>query len=1005
MFCKLSTSRSIFIVLAFISVIYLFSPVLASFSENNQHITIEQGLSQSTVQAIMQDSQGFMWFGTQDGLNKYDGHKFTVYRRDPARSDTLLANAIIALAEDNTDNSLWIAASNGALHRLDRKTEQFERFEYNPNNQHSLDSNALRAVHAGPSGSLWAGTEKGLNRFNRTTHGFERVILDEKPEHVITTLLEDNEGYLWIGTEGDGLYRVHLATGVIYNFRHNPNDFTSISSNRITSAITSKQGVLYIGTIDGGLVRFDKGTGSFYRYPLFENKMIINNYDALSITEDQDGAILVGTSGMGLRKISATSEWLEQTGPSEVNKQPIRSLYTDTAGRVWIGTLTTGLVILDKYRNKFPLIRSVPNQPGTLSHSSIRSFLIDKYGVFWVASDSGLNRWDESSGGFISYRHDSTNPNTINDNRLRNLFEDSTGRVWAVTWKGVAYYDRASDHFIRYTLPTSLNLNDSSLRVVFEDRKGRLWFGSDQGLLCFNPMNKTWTHYQKRLDDANSLVDNRILYLYEDNDGFIWIGTWGGGTSRLQADLGKFDNFVFDANNLDGITSNLAFSFYDDGQSVWIGTSGGGLNRFEKATGRFQSFKTEHGLPNDVVYGILPDRHGRLWISTNNGLAIFDKNAGVVRTYKTIDGLQSNEFNQGAYYISSSGEMFFGGVNGFNRFYPDQINNNLHVPPIVFTDFQIDYKSITNPAEVISQKLIRLKPDQRQIRIEFAALDYTAPDKNVYAYMLEGYDSEWVQSGNWRYAVYTNLDPGEYTFRVKGANSDGIWNEDGTSLKVVIETPWWMTWWAKTVYIGLVVAIVLSWGLYRTRAERRKIQEINHYNQILELRVLERTHEIEATNKQLKHLSISDALTSLHNRAGFNERLLQICSKNQLPIAIFVCDIDGLKKANDTLGHQYGDKLIIAAAEVIKNTFDSTSVIARMGGDEFAIAIPNCLESHASNLLCNLQENINQYNSVNTDICLSMSAGYAVSDTCTVDIEELYRNADARMYAQKHGTV
>ena len=995
--------RSIFILLAVLSATHLLSPVLASFAESGQHITIEQGLSQSTVQAIIQDSQGFMWFGTQDGLNKYDGYKFTVYRRDPARSDTLLANAITALAEDNTDSSLWIAASNGALHRLDRKTEKFERFEYDPNNQYSLDSNALRTVYSGPSGNLWAGTEKGLNRFNRATHRFERYILDEKPEHVITTLIEDNEGYLWIGTEVDGLYRVHLATGVIYNFRHNPNDFTSISSNRITSAITSKQGTLYIGTIDGGLVRFDKVTGSFYRYPLFENKMKINTYDALSITEDQNGDILVGTSGMGLRKISATSEGLEPAGPTELYKQAIRSLYTDTAGRVWIGTLTTGIVTLDKYRHKFPVIRSVPNQPGTLSHSSVRAFLIDQYGVFWVASDSGINRWDESSGAFISYRHDPANANTIHNNRVRNLLEDSSGRLWAVTWKGLAYYDRASDQFIRFTLPTSLNLNDSSLRVVFEDKKGRLWFGGDQGLLCFNPMNKTWTHYQKRLDDANSLVDNRILYLYEDNDGFIWIGTWGGGTSRLQADLGKFDNFVFDADNPNGITSNLAFSFYDDGQSVWIGTSGGGLNRFEKATGRFQSFKTEQGLPNDVVYGILPDRHGRLWISTNNGLAIFNKNSGVVRTYKTTDGLQSNEFNQGAYFISSSGEMFFGGVNGFNRFYPDQIKHNLHIPPIVFTDFQIDYKSITNSAEVISQKLIRLRPDQRQIRIEFAALDYTAPDKNIYAYKLEGYDKDWVQSGNWRYAVYTNLAPGEYTFRVKGANSDGTWNQDGISLKVVIETPWWMTWWAKTVYLALVVAIILSWGLYRTRAERRKIQEINHYNQILELRVLERTREIEAANKQLKQLSISDALTSLHNRAGFNERLSQICSENQLPIAIFVCDINGLKQANDTLGHQYGDKLIIAAAEVIANTFDSTSVMARIGGDEFAIAIPKCLEAHASKLICNLQENINQYNSDNTDIFLSMSAGYAVGDTCPVDTEALYVKADARMYAQKHG--
>jgi diguanylate cyclase (GGDEF)-like protein len=1004
LFCNLLTIRSIVILLAVISSTHLLSPGLASFAESGQHITIEQGLSQSTVQAILQDSQGFMWFGTQDGLNKYDGYKFTVYRRDPARSDTLLANAITALAEDTTDNSLWIAASNGALHRLDRKTEKFERFQYDPNNQHSLDSNALRAVCFGPNGTLWAGTEKGLNRFNRAAHRFERYVLDEKPVHIITTLIEDNEGYLWVGTDGDGLYRVHLATGVIYNFRHNPNDIASIGSNRITSAIISKQGTLYIGTIDGGLVRFDKGTASFYSYPVFESKTKISKYDALAITEDQNGDILVGTSGMGLRKISSTSEGLESSGPSELKKQPIRSLYTDTAGRIWIGTLTSGLVTLDKYRQKFSVVRSVPNQPGTLSHPSVRAFLIDKTGVFWVASDSGLNRWDERSGGFVSYRHDPANSNTIHDNRLRNVLEDSTGRVWAVTWKGVSYYDRASDHFIRYTLPTSLNLNSSSLRVVFEDRKGRLWFGGDQGLLCFNPANKTWTHYQKHPDDANSLVDNRILYLYEDNDGFIWIGTWGGGTSRLQPDLGKFENFVFDANNQNGITSNLAFSFYDDGDSVWIGTSSGGLNCFEKATGRFQSFKTEHGLPNDVVYGILPDRHGRLWFSTNNGLAIFDKKAGVVRTYKTMDGLQSNEFNQGAYYKSASGEMFFGGVNGFNRFYPDQIKQNLHIPPIVFTDFQIDYTSITNSAEVISQKLIRLRPDQRQIRIEFAALDYTAPDKNIYAYKLEGYDRDWVQSGVWRNAVYTNLAPGEYTFRVKGANSDGIWNQEGISLKVVIETPWWMTWWAKIVYFAIVVAIFLGWGLYRTRAERRKIQEINHYNQILELRVQERTREIEAANKQLKQLSISDALTGFHNRAGFNERLLQICSENQLPIAIFICDINGLKKANDTLGHQYGDRLIIAAAEVIANTFDSTSVMARIGGDEFAIATPQCLETHASKLLSYLQENINQYNSVNTDICLSMSAGYEVGDTCPVDTDALYKKADARMYAQKHGT-
>ncbi|WP_324672844.1 two-component regulator propeller domain-containing protein [Hymenobacter sp. GOD-10R] len=769
--------------------------------------TTANGLSQNSVAAMLQDRRGFLWLGTQDGLNRFDGAAFHVFRNDPQRPGSLSSNYVLSLAQDRqgkiwigtgggglcqynpitgrmrifqsksyapgsiTDNfvrvvfcdqegRIWVGTEDG-LHQVRNDGRPVQRFQHAPNEEAGVRHNSIRAIAQTADGALWVGTGEGkVSRLDPRTN---QLVPHPRwqANSAITALFPDGQGGLWAGTEIDGVVYLgaHGEPPQIIRANNQPG---GLPSNNVRALLLTKQGTLWVGTAMG-LARYRTQEKKFDTFlHVQHDPHSLSGNVVQSLFEDRTGLLWVGTEA-GLSSFSGQPVPFTSYPISRRGGGPLWAVYEDGAGRAWIGTESEGLVCYNPKTGERREFRHNPQDAGSLSEDHVRALWLDRQGRLWVGTQSqGLDCLEPGSNQFRHYRHDPEGRYTISDNFIR---------------------------------------------AIYEDKQGRLWIGTENGLNKYDPISGKFTTFQHNPKDPASLSNNFVRAVCQDHDGQLWIGTGGGGLCQFDPQTEKFRAYRVKSKGGRSLSSNFVRTILEDRAGVlWIGTEGGGFCRLDdKQKGYFTAFREPQGLPNDMVYGILEDDQGSLWLSTNKGIACFMPRTRQFHNFDTRDGLVQDEYNAGAYYRGRSGRFYFGGVSGLVVFRPDEVRIN-HVPPtLVLTDFRKFNEPVELDTSITERRVIHLSPRDYFFSLEFAALNFRRPDKNRYAYRLENFDPGWVMTGNRHEATYTNLGPGTYTFWVRAANNDGVWSKAKPGLTIIVEPPWYQTWWFR---------VLGSWGVF-----------------------------------------------------------------------------------------------------------------------------------------------------------------------------------------------
>lgn len=828
-------------------ILFALGPALAVGAEPPQFnvLSTSDGLSQGSVNSIHQDSRGFMWFGTQDGLNRYDGYSFVIFKYDPEDLQSLSNNYVLAISEQS-DGTLWIG-TNGGLNRYHRRHSTFTRYLHDPDAPRSLSDNFVRVVFEDRSGALWIGTRNGLNRFDPLLNHFDHFLHEPGAGTIprrcdVWSLVQDENGTLWIGTLG-GLFRFDPAGGEPAAVPLAHPALSGEQAPAVRCLRLDAGGRLWLGT-DQGLGIHHPGGGDLRWYvhdP--DNPASLSNDNVYAIFGNDRGPVWIGTWGGGLNRFDPQEETFavfrhNARQPDSLSNDIVYTIMEDRGGLMWLGTFAGISTYYDRPR-KFVHHHHHSGQPHSLNHNMVFALFEDSDRFIWIGTyGGGLNRFDRRSGRFTVYRHDPENPASLSNDEVLAIAQDPEGDLWIGTHRGgLNRLDRRRGTFTRYVNDpadnSSLSYND--VRVLRVHPDGRLWIGTwGGGLNCFDPRQRRFIRYTRDPDAPdNSLSGNYVYSLHLDPDGTLWIGTVGSGLNRFHPDEGRFTHFRHDPRNPRSLSHDDIFAIHRDRQgTLWIGTNGSGLDRFDPQTGHFDHLTEKDGLPNNVVYGIEEDGQGRLWLSTNHGLARFDPERNVFRNYDVSDGLQDNEFNGNASFRSPrTGEMLFGGVNGFNIFHPSRVLDDPYVPPVVISRLQHYSPDLENGIEVDLgiNELDHLDMNYKNhlLLFEFAALSYHHVRRNQYAYKLEGFNDHWIRLGERRDVMFTGLEPGEYVLHVRGSNGDGTWNEQGTSLALTVHPPWTRTTWAYWSYflgiVGLLYGVRrVELYLRRQRTEQKR---------------------------------------------------------------------------------------------------------------------------------------------------------------------------------------
>ncbi|MDH4196536.1 MAG: LuxR C-terminal-related transcriptional regulator [Candidatus Aminicenantes bacterium] len=829
-----------------------------------EQLSVEAGLSQSAVLCMLQDRQGFMWFGTMDGLNLFDGYAFTVFKNDPKDSASLVHNSVRALVEDQAGR-LWVGTSGG-LDFFDREKLIFVHFRADPQGSSGPLHQNIMSLYEDRTGVLWVGSSGGLDRvvFNPATGErltFTHLRSDPADSRTLSSetvqsMLEDSRGRFWVGTGGGGLNLLDRAQGTFLRIPFDPQNPHGLGGRIINFILEDRRGDIWFGTNEGlHKLAADPTAGGFPAFERFRadaaDPKSLGHDAVFAGGEDRAGRLWFGTYGGGLFRLDSPPAPGERPSflrfkndselPASLGSDFILCLLADRSGLLWIGTSGGGLFKLALGREKFAHFQTDPKDPRRFAHNFVFAVCEDRSGVVWLGTREGLVKLDRRQGPFLQPVEDPAFPELLRRATVRAIEEDGEGRLWfGIPGSGVFCYDPPTKRFVRYHQASvkATVLPHNGIMAIHRDRRDRLWMGTaGGGLLRYNAATDDFTVFKQDPGDPNTLGFNDVRAIYEDRDGALWVGTYGGGLDRIvwkdtaQSDP-IFAHYRYDPANPNTISSDEVLSLCQTRDGLlWIGTYGGGLNRFDWEKGLFTCYLERHGLANNTVYGIIEDAAGHLWLSTNNGLSEFEPRAERFRTYNVRDGLQSNEFNGGAFTRSPSGELFFGGINGFNAFRPDKIRANEDLSPVAITRVETSRR---RGGEMESRPLlvplaagaeIRLPYRNAVVGFEFVALDFTNPAKNLYACRMEGLDSAWIQLGGRHRVTYSDLAPGSYTFRVRGSNSDAVWNETGAAVRVVVGRPFWRSLW----FFGLA-GLLLAGGtaaLLRRRRKPRRLQVRN----------------------------------------------------------------------------------------------------------------------------------------------------------------------------------
>ncbi len=828
-----------------------------------ERISVENGLSQNTVYTILRDHKGFMWFGTEDGLNRFDGYGFKVFTNDVGDKSSLSNNRVISMIEDSK-NRLWIGTIGGGLNQFIWENDSFKGYKNDPKNEFSLSNNRVMALAEDRTGKIWIGTaDGGLNLFDPETEEFKRYLnTPDKPavlpSNVIRSLYVDSSKRLWVGTDnGVAIYIPKTDSFSFFGIMNS--DGLPMKAGVIRRFFEDNSGNMWIATEEQGAILYN---ASENRFTFFKKES--TNFNSLpsntvhDIYQDDEGFVWFATYG-GLSKYDPqNNRFVNHTSNlydiRSISSNLTRCMYEDQLGVFWVGTHNNGVSKFNRKCKRFVVYRNFPGNIFDIPSTTVRTITEDKDGIMWIGTyGEGVIQFNTDNETFTYLKANAYIPGSLPNNFVTTIAHDQTGTVWVGTLNGISKYNRKTRRFetlYNWALP------ENRIRYLMFDSKNVLWVATlNGGLVKLMPDEKSFVHYRYRQGGNNSLSQDRLTSIFEDKFGNFWIATSSEGLNLFDRDRGEVVKvFRKDSEKTNAIASDRVFSFYQDNKDrLWVGTAEG-LSLYNYSDSTFTNYTTHHGLPNDVIYGIVGDSNDRLWLTTNKGISCMDNSVALhpkFRNYDKYDGIPVNEFSEGAYSTSRTGNLFFGGINNFIVFNPHEIKDNTVPPNTYITECrveEVDLKSrgkVDMVYNVLEKDTIVLSYSQNNLAFVFTALHFVAPEKNTFVYMLEGFDHSWITTtSNQRYIKYTNLKPGEYTFRIKASNQDGYWNDEGDSLHVIISAPYWNRWWFY-VLVSLAFTII-AFGLIKFREEQLIQSKL-----LLERMVADRTVELSRQREEL----------------------------------------------------------------------------------------------------------------------------------------------------------
>ena len=791
------------------------------------HLTTNHGLSQGYVTAILQDHRGFMWFATRDGLNRYDGNTFVVYKNNPNDPTSLSSNFIQALIEDDY-GELWVATNTG-VNRFDPTIERFSRYLHDPKNPNSIGGAYVTSIARDNQGYVWFGTEaNGLDKFDPRTGIFTHYRNDNTGQFVgrITQVIADRHGEIWfVGERG----MFHLDQQARQITRPPATRGVASAENVYEDEAGNFWMIANLPIV--GLVKYDRAAERITKYPLAARAAVAfasttNGGSANSnlIADGQNGLWVPSSEGLyyfDRRRERFTYRFQhDETDPDSLDSNAIMSVYQDTGGVMWVGTENTGLNTLNFRQEQFGYYGHRPADPNSLSPGRVKAIFQEPNGIVWIGFfPRALDRLDPKTGQITHYHPKPGNENALSEGtNVDSIYKDVAGHLWVGGGgSGLDRFDERTGRFKHYRHhPKDPNgLTSDNVFTIYGDRNGQMWVGQQNGISRFDPVTERFINYRPDPTNPNSLA-NWVWTIYEDRSGALWLGTFGGAPIRFDEKAKSFAAYTPNSHDPHTLNGGGITTIHEDGTgTLWVGGFDG-LYRFNRQDGNFTRYTESQGLPSSTIRCIREDGVGNLWLSTQKGVSRFDPHKETFRNYDVSDGLQSNEFSDGCYQ-SRAGEMFFGGSNGFNAFFPGNVRDDAFMPPVVITSFKIFNKTVPIGAHSVLKRAIpyvdslTLSYRDNIFSFEFAALSYANSQKNRYRYKLEGLEPGWNEVGSkQRLATYTNLNSGRYVFRVQGSNGDGVWNTEGVSLPIVITPPWWKSNGFRITASAVLLALLMD---------------------------------------------------------------------------------------------------------------------------------------------------------------------------------------------------
>jgi ligand-binding sensor domain-containing protein/signal transduction histidine kinase len=806
-----------------------------------KQISEEHGLPGVTVRAIFQDSKNILWFGIESaGLCKYDGETFTLYSDNIRDACSLGSNFVNSICED-TDGYLWIGTDNG-LYKFNRIAEKFTRYYSNANHKNSLNGNQIYSVKVDSKGELWVGTNNGLNIYDKKNDQFIRLPYSDKGKELnfqVNSICFDSKNNTWIATL-EGLFKVESQNHHFTHWINLPKQVNSLPSNQIKDLCFDLQGSLWMVT-NIGCVRYDVNKDVFYELKELNRKAFKSIYNSPAFMLcDKKGFIWVSTEGIAVinPQNNAYTIYHESfDNPNGLKNNDIRSIYEDKSGLVWIGAKFEGLQIYNPRKELFPLWKNqIDKDNKGLNDKYIFAISEDNDQNIWIGTRyGGLNKFDRKTGIFTYFTHNN-NPASIAENEVFVLLPDRKNNIWMASTNYLEKFDFKRKRFTNYPIKGIVSL--------MNDFRGNLWVGARSGLYIFDEANSKLNAFHdpdKVFPEKNDLS---IFSLFQDKEGHIWIGTYRDGLYEYNPNTHKVIQYRNNPDDSTSLSDDMIRSIYEDKKGrLWIGTRLQGLDLFDRKNKKFISYTKINGLPSNSIYSILEDSQGNLWLATHNGISKFNPDTKIFENFNKDFGLQDNVFAIGAKCKCRSGELLFGGNNGFNMFKPEEIKKEIYRGPLVITSIKIFdktiYRDLSKPVN------ITLPYNQNYLSFSFTLLDYDNPLKNQYFYKMENIDKDWINCGNRHYASYSSLTPGNYYFSVKAENANGIGNEKGLSITITILPPWWQTIWFRLFAIVFIISSLIGFYLYR-------VNTLNKQKIHLQKLILDRTKELNETNSLLE---------------------------------------------------------------------------------------------------------------------------------------------------------